>query len=72
MGLSQPAHSSDGFASCTTTMADYRIKVPSDVANRFPLTDGRHLVLVDTPGFDNISVSDTEILRRLAVWLASA
>jgi hypothetical protein len=53
-------------------MADYRIKVPSDVANSFPLIDGRHLVLVDTLGFDNISVFDTEILRRLAVWLASA
>ncbi|KAJ2920032.1 hypothetical protein MD484_g488, partial [Candolleomyces efflorescens] len=72
LGLSQPAHSSDGYESCTTVMADYRIKLTSEVASRFGLADGRHLVLVDTPGFDNISVSDTEILRRLAVWLASA
>ncbi|RXW15786.1 hypothetical protein EST38_g10063 [Candolleomyces aberdarensis] len=71
-GSSQLAPSSDGFASCTTTMADYRIQVPDDVATRFPFTRGRHLVLVDTPGFDNVTVSDTEILRRLAVWLASA
>ncbi|KAJ2926644.1 hypothetical protein H1R20_g10457, partial [Candolleomyces eurysporus] len=72
LGSSQPAKTSDGFTSCTTTVGDYRIEVPSDVANRFPSAKGRHLVLVDTPGFDNVSVSDTEILRRLAVWLASA
>ncbi|KAJ2926637.1 hypothetical protein H1R20_g10458, partial [Candolleomyces eurysporus] len=71
-GSSQCAPSSDGFASCTTTMADYRIQVPDSVAARFPSTRGRCLVLVDTPGFDNVTVSDTEILRRLAVWLASA
>ncbi|KAJ2926624.1 hypothetical protein H1R20_g10449, partial [Candolleomyces eurysporus] len=72
LGSSQPAETSDGFASCTTTVADYRIKVPSNVANRYPFARGTYLVLVDTPGFDNVSVSDTEILRRLAVWLAWA
>ncbi|KAG6913646.1 hypothetical protein DXG01_005353 [Tephrocybe rancida] len=29
-----------------------------------------HIVVVDTPGFDNTSNSDREILRRIAVWMA--
>ena len=33
---------------------------------------GRRLVLVDTPGFDDTYTSDSEILRRIAVTLASS
>ncbi|TFK20898.1 P-loop containing nucleoside triphosphate hydrolase protein [Coprinopsis marcescibilis] len=33
---------------------------------------GRRIVLADTPGFDDTYVDDSEILRRIAVWLASA
>ena len=31
----------------------------------------RRIVLVDTPGFDDTYADDGEILRRIAVWLAS-
>jgi len=33
---------------------------------------GKRLVLVDTPGFDDTHTSDSEILRRIAIWLASS
>jgi len=33
---------------------------------------GRRLVLIDTPGFDDTYTSDSEILRRIAVTLASS
>jgi hypothetical protein len=34
--------------------------------------ENRRIVLVDTPGFDDTEISDSEILRRIAVWLASS
>ncbi|KAH6917874.1 P-loop containing nucleoside triphosphate hydrolase protein [Coprinopsis sp. MPI-PUGE-AT-0042] len=59
---------SDGFESCTRQLAAYFAPVPSQFAN----ATGQRLVLVDTPGFDDTSVSDSEILRRIGVWLASS
>ncbi|KAH6917876.1 P-loop containing nucleoside triphosphate hydrolase protein [Coprinopsis sp. MPI-PUGE-AT-0042] len=59
---------SDGFESCTRKLAAYIAPVPPEFAN----TGGQRLVLVDTPGFDDTSVSDSEILRRISVWLASS
>ncbi|KAF8184006.1 P-loop containing nucleoside triphosphate hydrolase protein [Pholiota molesta] len=36
-----------------------------------PNSDNKgRLVLVDTPGFDDTTVNDAEILRRISVWLA--
>ena len=32
---------------------------------------GHRVIIVDTPSFDNTYVEDVEILRRIAVWLAS-
>jgi hypothetical protein len=32
----------------------------------------RRLILVDTPGFDDTYVEDSEILRRISVWLAAS
>ncbi|KAG6811110.1 hypothetical protein H0H92_008957 [Tricholoma furcatifolium] len=37
---------------------------------RHPNDMTRRIVIVDTPGFDDTYVSDSEILRRIAVWLA--
>ena len=34
--------------------------------------DPRRIVLVDTPGFDDTFLDDTEILRRIAIWLANS
>jgi hypothetical protein len=31
--------------------------------------DGRHVVLVDTPGFDDTFKSDIDILEIIATWL---
>ena len=58
--------------SCTSTIDAVEVKFPpgkthlqADAQNK-----RRRLITVDTPGFDNASVDDSEILRRIAVWLA--
>jgi hypothetical protein len=33
---------------------------------------GRRIIIVDTPGFDDTCLSDAEILRRIAAWLADS
>ena len=33
--------------------------------------DGREVVLIDTPGFDDTSKSDAEILQTIAAFLTS-
>ncbi|GLB39635.1 putative 50S ribosome-binding GTPase [Lyophyllum shimeji] len=38
----------------------------------YPKDRNRRIILVDTPGFDDTYVSDSEILRRIAVWLAKS
>ncbi|KAH7905582.1 hypothetical protein BJ138DRAFT_1138234 [Hygrophoropsis aurantiaca] len=48
--------------SCTATMTHAVIPHPRDPTRR--------VVFVETPGFDDIYEDDTEILRRIAVWLA--
>ncbi|KAF9645063.1 hypothetical protein BDM02DRAFT_3156987 [Thelephora ganbajun] len=40
------------------------------LANEFTL-DGRRVVLIDTPGFDDTTKSDTEILKNIATFLAT-
>ena len=52
---------SDGLKSCTK---DVRM------ADAFKL-NGRSVVLVDTPGFDDTTISDTDILKKIAVFLAA-
>ncbi|KAG6840201.1 hypothetical protein C0991_008259 [Blastosporella zonata] len=37
---------------------------------QYPQPSGTRIVIVDTPGFDDTAVSDREILRRIAIWLA--
>jgi hypothetical protein len=42
-----------------------------DIPDR-PNLKGRRVVMVDTPGFDDTYTEDAEILRKIAVWLASS
>ncbi|PPQ81007.1 hypothetical protein CVT25_014515 [Psilocybe cyanescens] len=51
-----------GLQSCTSKV---------QVAQSFEL-DGRSVTLIDTPGFDDTTKSDAEILRMIAVFLATA
>ncbi|KAG6912003.1 hypothetical protein DXG01_000251 [Tephrocybe rancida] len=37
-----------------------------------PRDAARRIVFVDTPGFDDTYIDDSEILRRIAVWLAKS
>lgn len=40
------------------------------LANEFTL-DGRQVLLIDTPGFDDTTKSDTEILKNIATFLTT-
>jgi len=40
------------------------------LADEFAL-DGRQVILIDTPGFDDTSKSDTDILKLIAAFLAT-
>ncbi|EDR05776.1 uncharacterized protein LACBIDRAFT_302491 [Laccaria bicolor S238N-H82] len=53
--------------SCTATLQPFINDLPPDESGK-----PRRLVLVDTPGFDDTNEADSEILRRIAVWLASS
>ena len=48
--------------SCTSTIRHHI--VPGRVDHN------RRLILVDTPGFGDTYVDDTEILKQISVWLA--
>ena len=40
------------------------------LSNEFIL-DGQRVVLIDTPGFDDDSLSDTEVLKMVAGFIAT-
>ncbi|KAF8959518.1 P-loop containing nucleoside triphosphate hydrolase protein [Flammula alnicola] len=50
--------------SCTAKLEPVIVPSPPGTAGR--------LVIVDTPGFDDTYVDDSEILRRISVWLAAS
>jgi hypothetical protein len=51
-----------GLRSCTNTV---------EPAGAFNL-DGRRVVLIDTPGFDDSTRSDTDVLKMIAAFLATS
>ena len=51
-----------GLKSCTAEV---------QLADEFTL-DGRPVILIDTPGFDDTDRSDTDILRLIAAFLATS
>ncbi|KAF8954017.1 P-loop containing nucleoside triphosphate hydrolase protein, partial [Flammula alnicola] len=44
-------------------------ELPTSLRNQLK---GRRLIIVDTPGFDDTFLDDSEILRRISVWLAAS
>jgi hypothetical protein len=56
-----------GLKSCTAQLTPVILPITEPAH-----LQGRRLVLVDTPGFDDTHTSDSEILRRIAIWLASS
>ena len=53
--------------SCTADITEVVVEIPNN-----PFFNGRRLIVVDTPGFDDTKGDDLEILRRIALWLASS
>ena len=53
--------------SCTADITPVVVEIPNN-----PFFNGRRLIVVDTPGFDDTKGDDLEILRRIALWLASS
>ncbi|KAJ3498534.1 hypothetical protein NMY22_g19594 [Coprinellus aureogranulatus] len=60
----------DQLASCTydlqSVVIDNQIQRQGSFAN---LTQEHRIVIVDTPGFDDTSATDFQILKRIASWL---
>ena len=52
-----------GLSSCTA-------EIQPVIMDPHPNDPSRRLIFVDTPGFDDTYIDDTEILRRIADWLA--
>ena len=50
-----------GLTSCTAGI---------QLADEFTI-DGRRVILIDTPGFDDTNVSDAEILNMIGAFLAT-
>lgn len=59
----QSAKVGHGINSCTADVFHYFATIPGSK---------RRLVLVDTPGFNDTTTGESEILRRISVWLATA
>ena len=55
-----------------SSTANLRHAFIEDKAGISPRLMGRRIVIVDTPGFGDPYTEDVEILRRIAVWLASS
>ena len=53
------------ISSCTST-------VQYEIVDNPPPCKGHRVIIVDTPSFDDTYEDDVEILRRIAVWLASS
>ena len=51
-----------GLKSCTDSV---------QIATGFNL-DGRRVVLIDTPGFDDSALSDTDVLKMVAAFLETS
>ena len=45
-------------------------KIQPVIMDPHPSDPSRRLIFVDTPGSDDTHIDDTEILRRIAAWLA--
>ena len=54
------------ISSCTSIL-QYKI-----IDNNPSLPEGHRVIIVDTPGFNNVYEDDVEILQRIVVWLASS
>ncbi|KAH6884305.1 hypothetical protein BKA70DRAFT_1339604 [Coprinopsis sp. MPI-PUGE-AT-0042] len=57
--------------SCTRDVTWYLAAVPPTLAQN-PRLEHRRLIMVDTPGFDDTFSDDSEILKRISVWLAQS
>ena len=51
-----------GLESCTSSIRHVIIPHPTE--------EGRRIILVDTPGFDDTHTTDVEILELISLWLA--
>ncbi|RXW23213.1 hypothetical protein EST38_g2621 [Candolleomyces aberdarensis] len=62
---------SDSFQLCTADVAQYFVTIPERLAKKYR-TGHRQLIIVDTPGFGDPNVRDSDILHSIATCLASS
>ncbi|RDB17362.1 GTPase IMAP family member 4 [Hypsizygus marmoreus] len=61
------------LAGKTVASVGHNLKSHTSQLQHVVIEGGRNrIILVDTPGFDDTFVEDSEILRRIAVWLAKS
>ncbi|RXW21832.1 hypothetical protein EST38_g4012 [Candolleomyces aberdarensis] len=63
----QKAKTDDGFFTCTTEVESYELEIP----HHLPELQGKRLILVDTPGFQDV-YDVSNVVGRVARWLKSS
>ncbi|KAH6905899.1 P-loop containing nucleoside triphosphate hydrolase protein [Coprinopsis sp. MPI-PUGE-AT-0042] len=66
--FSDPSPVGHSLESCTRNVLHHIAILPRN----HPLFPGRRIVFVDTPGFGDTHQDDSDILRRIAAWLANS
>lgn len=71
MGDGRKVKVGDQLASCTFDLQSIVIEnqIQCQGVSFMNLNDDNRIVVVDTPGFDDTTASDFEILKRIARWL---
>ena len=63
----------EDMVSCTKQLESVAVdRVPQGHAALHEALQGRRIVFLDTPGFDDTDVGDDEILIRIAKWLETS
>ncbi|KAG6917333.1 hypothetical protein DXG01_002904 [Tephrocybe rancida] len=56
----------------THARVGHELQSETQYIHHYRLPGNRRIFIVDTPGFDDTSTGDREILRRIAVWMAKS
>ncbi|KAG2336074.1 P-loop containing nucleoside triphosphate hydrolase protein [Suillus weaverae] len=74
-GVGKSTFINTAFGKAVTTVGHDLKSCTAQIQHAFcpcPGDPSRRVVFIDTPGFDDTFIDDSEILRRIAVWLASS
>ena len=58
--------------SCLKVEEDFESSTPEIQESKGFILDGRRVVLIDIPGFDDTHQSDTDVLKSIALFLGES